>query len=87
MWCVDGVWVVMRAGVQASGAISVWVGRVVCSWCNAWGVGGGWDAWGALCGAVWGASRCKGSVVVCSGDGCYRGLMLGESRRQMGRRH
>ncbi len=39
MWCVDGVWVVMRAGVQASGVMIVWAGRVVYSLCGAWGVG------------------------------------------------
>ncbi len=49
MWCVDGVWVVMRAGVQASGATIVWVGRGVCNLCGAWGVGGG----GMLGGIVW----------------------------------
>ncbi len=44
MWCVDGVWVVMRAGVQASGAMLVWVGGVVHSLCG-YGV---WEAVGML---------------------------------------
>ncbi len=64
MWCVDGVWVVMRAGVQASGAMSVWVGRVVYSLCSTWGVGGGWDAWDYCVSCVWGASRCRQGVHV-----------------------
>ncbi len=43
--CVDGVWVlVMRAGVQASGAMIVWAGRGVYSMCCAWGEGSCWDA-------------------------------------------
>ncbi len=41
MRCVDGVWVVVRAGVQASDAMLVWVGRSVYSLCGAWGVEGG----------------------------------------------
>ena len=39
MWCVNGVWVVMRAGVQASGGMIVWVVRgcvqlVLCMGCG-----------------------------------------------------
>ncbi len=67
MWCVDGMWVVMRAGVQASSAMIVRVGRVVYSLCGAWGVGGGRDAWGhgvLLCGATPGVGVGFGGVLV-----------------------
>ncbi len=72
MWCVDGVWVVMRAGVQASSGMIVWAGRVVHSLCGAWGVGGGQDGWGqgvsCVCGAPAGVGRVcmfhKGRVCV-----------------------
>ena len=72
MLCVDGVWVVMKAGVQASGAMLVRVGRVVYSVCGAWGVEGGRDAWGhgvsCVCGAPAGVGRVcmfyKGRVCV-----------------------
>ena len=60
MWCVDGVWVVMRAGVQASGAMLVCVGRVVYSLCGAWGVREADGMLGGHCvSCVWGASRCR----------------------------
>ncbi len=62
MWCVDGVWVVMRAGVQASGAMIVWVGRSVYSLCGASGVGGGQDAWGSLRVVCFGAPAGVGGV-------------------------
>ncbi len=67
MWCVDGVWVVMRAGVQASGGMIVWAGRVVYSLCGAWGEGGGQDAWDHSLSCVWGASRCRQGVHVSEG--------------------
>jgi hypothetical protein len=93
LWCEDGVWVAMRAGVQASDAMIVWVGRVVCSLCSAWGVR---EAVGMLWGSL-GVGRCgalarEGQLWWCAGvvcvlfvwDGCCRGVMLGECRRWMG---
>ncbi len=71
MWCGDGMWVVMRAGVQASGVMLGWVGRVVYSLCGAWGEGGGWDGWGYCVSCVWGAIRCRqGVLVLCEGRVC-----------------
>ncbi len=68
MLCVDGMWVVMRAGVQASGAILVWVGRVVYSVCCAWGEGGGWDVLGSWCVVcVGGASRFRWGCILFKG--------------------
>ncbi len=61
---LDGMWVVMRAGVQASGAMLVWVGRGVYSLCGTWGVGGGRDGWSHGVSCVWGASRCRWGVPV-----------------------
>ncbi len=63
---MDGVRVMMRIEGRAWGFIIMWVGRGVCSLCGAWV----WEAvgcWETLCGAVWGASRCKWGVVVCRG--------------------
>ncbi len=72
----DGVWVVMRAGVQASGGFIVWAGRVVYSVCGAWGMGGGWDAWGHGVSCVWGASRCRRVCLFYKGRMCTGGVVM-----------
>ncbi len=64
---LDGMWVVMRAGVQLWGARIVCVGRVVYSVCGAWGVGGGRDGWGHGVSCVWVASLCRQGVLVVEG--------------------